>query len=155
MVASWYFSDARLALDPSLHHKKQEARRRHRRDAIDGPPTRSSRQSPSPTAISAAQLALDPYLFQKSRAAKLPSGHRRHTSRNCEKNAIDSWYFCRAVHFRFLPVSKEARGRISLEPSTTSLEECRKKDGRLLELFLLRGSLDPSLYQWKRAAASP
>ena len=42
------------------------------------------------------------------------------------KITIDSWYFCRAVHFRSLPFSKEARGRISMEPSTTSLEEWRK-----------------------------
>ena len=54
------------------------------------------------------------------------------------------------VRFRSLPFSKEARSRISMEPSTTSLEECRKKDGRLLAMFLLRGSLDPSLYREKR-----
>ena len=41
---------------------------------------------------------------------------------------VASSYFCRAAHFRSLPVSKEARGRITMGPSATPLEEWRSID---------------------------
>ena len=47
------------------------------------------------------------------------------------RSTIGSGYFCRADCFRSFPFSKGARGRIIMEPPTTSLEERRRKHCRL------------------------
>ena len=57
---------------------------------------------------------------------------------------IGSLYLCRAVHFRSLPLSNEARGRISMEPPTTSLKECRKNMVAYWHFSAARFALDPS-----------